>query len=135
MLGTPYQISGTIVHGRHLGHTIGIPTMNLTVPAEKLLPPYGVYASRTNVFGTLYDGISNLGVKPSVSSEEKLGLETHLFDYDEDDYGQRVVVSLFHFLRKEQKFDSLTALKKQIQQDTVSAKALLSLTSSEVPGK
>lgn len=115
-LGYAYTISGEIVHGRHLGHTIGFPTINIDPDPEKLLPPFGVYRSHVTVNGHSYDGISDLGVKPTVDGENT-GLETHLFDCSGDLYGYRADVELHSFLRPEMKFASLDELKEQMKKD------------------
>ena len=121
-LGRGYTISGTVVHGQRLGHTIGIPTANQTVPEDKLTPPYGVYAARIHYGQELYYGIANLGCKPTVSEKAKVGLETYIFDFNQDIYGEYLEVELCHFLRAEQKFDTLDALVTQMQTDIERAK-------------
>ncbi len=121
-LGRGYTISGTVVHGQRLGHTIGIPTANQTVPEDKLTPPYGVYAARIHYGQELYYGIANLGCKPTVSEKAKVGLETYIFDFNQDIYGEYLEVELCHFLRAEQKFDTLDALVRQMQTDIERAK-------------
>lgn len=121
-LGRGYTISGTVVHGQRLGHTIGIPTANQTVPEDKLTPPYGVYAARIHYGQELYYGIANLGCKPTVSEKAKVGLETYIFDFNQDIYGEYLEVELCHFLREEQKFDTLDALVTQMQTDIERAK-------------
>lgn len=120
LLGYAYSVSGEIVHGRHLGHTLGFPTINQIPPSEKLLPPRGVYFSRTEVAGKVYQGISNIGVKPTVDGSV-LGIETYLFDCSLDLYGMEARVELLHFRRREKKFDSLDQLKMQMEKDIASA--------------
>lgn len=117
LLGEPYSIIGEVVHGRQLGRTIGMPTINMALPEEKLLPPNGVYASLTEIDGLLYPGISNIGVKPTVGAEKKRLAETYLFDYNGDLYGKIAKVSLYAFERPERKFSSVEELKAQIEQD------------------
>ena len=118
LLGTPYEVTGPIVHGKQLGRTFGLPTINVVPEEEKLLPPRGVYVSRVHVGGTCYGGATNIGVKPTVSDEEKVGLETFLFDFDGDLYGEVVRVELLHFIRPERKFDSVQELEAQIRHDS-----------------
>ncbi len=119
MLGQPYSIYGTVLHGRKIGRTLGMPTTNL-IPAEnKLLPPCGVYASRTWIDGKLYPGVTNIGYKPTVGAEKSKGVETYLFDFDQDLYGKEIDVEILHFLRPELKFDSLEELKLKMQEDIV----------------
>ena len=119
-LGEPYGLNGVVVHGRHLGHSLGFPTINLIPPEEKLLPPFGVYAARIRVEDKLYRGISNVGRKPTVDGEAEAGVETFLYDFDGDLYGREVQVYLHHFHRPEQKFADLDALKTQIAKDVES---------------
>lgn len=116
-LGSPYQISGTIVHGNRIGRTIGFPTINILPGVEKLLPPYGVYFSKVRIGDKEYLGLSNLGCKPTVSAGNQCGLETYLYDFEGDLYGESATVMLYHFRRPELHFDNLDALKKQIRED------------------
>lgn len=117
MLGIPYSVSGVVEHGRRLGRTIGMPTANLIPDKDKLLPPYGVYYSRVAVDGILYRGISNVGCKPTVNTENTANVETYLYDFDGDLYGRDIVVSLLAFRRPEMRFDSVEHLKGQMEAD------------------
>ena len=117
MLGNPYFIYGTVVHGNHLGHTIGYPTINQLIPEQKLIPAYGVYASRVFIDGCYYKGISNLGKKPTIEGKRQVGLETFILDYQGDLYGRKLQTELLYFIRPEEKFSSIEALKKQIGND------------------
>ena len=122
LLGYDYAIHGEIVHGHALGRTIGVPTINQIPPATKLLPPFGVYVSEVKIEGKTYYGITNIGVKPTVQ-EKFTGVETNLFDCSEDLYGKQAEVSLLKFLRPEQRFASLTELKKQLEKDDAAGRA------------
>lgn len=117
LLGEPYRITGEVVHGRKLGRTIGMPTVNQLPEKEKLLPPNGVYYSKVNFGGRLLNGITNIGYKPTVSSEQIIGAETYLYDFKEEIYGQEVEVNLLHFKRKELRFNGVEQLKEQMQRD------------------
>ncbi len=117
MLGNPYFVYGEVVHGNHLGHTIGFPTINQTIPEQKLIPAYGVYASRVCIDGIYYRGISNLGQKPTIAGEHQVGLETYLLDYSGDLYGKMLQTELLFFIRPEERFENINALKTQIQND------------------
>ncbi len=121
LLGYPFFVSGEVLHGRQIGRTLGMPTTNLIPSTRKLLPPNGVYVSRTWVDGKKYPGITNIGYKPTVGEHFK-GVETHIFDFDEDLYGKEIVVELLHFCRPEQKFGSLEQLKAQVGEDIVYGK-------------
>lgn len=117
MLGTSYSVRGVVEHGKRLGSTIGMPTANLIPDKDKLLPPYGVYYSRVAVDGILYRGISNVGCKPTVNTEDAANVETYLYDFNGDLYGRDIVVSLLAFRRPEMRFDSVERLKEQMEAD------------------
>lgn len=118
-LGYPYYVSGAVVHGQALGRTIGIPTTNILPDEEKLLPPNGVYLTKTVIGDQKIWGITNIGVKPTVSGEKVKGIETHLLDFCEDLYGRELVVAFHAFERPERKFDSLELLKEQLTKDVL----------------
>lgn len=124
LLGRPYAVRGVVSLGEQLGRRLNIPTINIYPPEHKLLPPNGVYASVTLINGKAYYGVTNLGTKPTVSTKQSIGLETHLFDYADEAYGEVVEVQLVHFIRPEMKFDSVDALKKQMESDAVFAKSM-----------
>lgn len=117
MLGAPYRVTGQVEHGRRLGRTIGMPTANLIPDEDKLLPPNGVYYSRVMLGSRIYKGISNVGCKPTVSDERKMGVETYLYGFTGDIYGQDISVELLAFRRPEMKFDSVESLKAQMMRD------------------
>lgn len=117
LLGNPYFVYGEVIHGNHLGHTIGFPTMNQRIPEEKLIPSFGVYASRVCMDGEYYIGISNLGQKPTIEGEHRIGLETYLLDFDGDLYGRELKTELLYYIRPEERFNSIDDLIKQIQND------------------
>lgn len=123
MLGRAYRIGGEVVHGKALGRTIQVPTVNIIPQKQKLLPPKGVYATVSYFDGRQILGVTNIGCKPTVSEEETIGVETHLFDFDEEIYGEYIVTWLLHYIRPEMKFDSLKALVDQLKQDEVSGRA------------
>lgn len=119
LLGYPYYVSGTVVHGHAIGRTIGIPTINLIPDDEKMLPPNGVYLTKTVIDEEEYSGITNIGVKPTISGEEAKGIETHLFDYEGDLYDRELIVEFFAFARAERRFHSLEELKQQLAKDVL----------------
>ena len=117
LLGYPYFVQGTVVHGNQIGRTINVPTANVLPPQEKLLPPFGVYVTRTLVDGIAYGGITNVGRKPTVGTENPVGVETNLFDFERDIYGKEIRVEFLAPVRKERKFASLEDLTEQLQKD------------------
>lgn len=117
MLGAPYSVSGRVEHGTRLGRTIGMPTANLVPDKDKLLPPYGVYYSRVLMEGRAYRAISNVGCKPTVNAGNAAGVETYLYDFENDLYGRDITVELLAFRRPEMKFDSVERLREQMQAD------------------
>lgn len=126
LLGEPYAIHGTVVHGNHIGGAVlGFPTANIMPPPEKHLPPFGVYVARVLVNGVYYGGVTNIGKKPTVEGEYPIGVETYIFGLDEDIYGKNIEVQLLHFERPEQKFSGLDELKQQIEKDKIFAQNYL----------
>jgi riboflavin kinase/FMN adenylyltransferase len=117
MLGYPYRIEGKVMHGRKIGRTLGMPTANLIPESEKLLPPNGVYASVTVIEEEAYEGITNIGYKPTVGAEPVKGVETYIFDYRGDLYGKKIEVNLYTFERPEMKFPDLNALRVRMHMD------------------
>lgn len=117
LLGEPYTVCGEIVHGNRLGRTIGMPTINQLPQENKLLPPFGVYFSEVEIDGNLYKGITNIGRKPTVNQGKGISVETFLYNFNQDVYGDMAQVRLFSFRRPEQKFADVEELKKQVKQD------------------
>ena len=122
LLGYNYSISGTVKAGTQLGRTLSYPTFNIEWPEEKLLPPMGVYFTRTLLDGIWYNGISNLGVKPTLSEENELLLKTHLFGYRGNAYGKKVKVELLQLHREEIKFRNIEELQTCVSQDIIHAR-------------
>lgn len=117
LLGTPYGIWGSVMHGNRLGRTMGMPTVNLMPPSNKLLPPKGVYYSEVYLEGRKYAGITNIGYKPTVSSEQQMGVETYIYDFEKEIYGVQIEVALLSFKRSEKRFQNTEELKKQMAKD------------------
>jgi riboflavin kinase/FMN adenylyltransferase len=118
-LNEAFELSGLVVRGAQLGRTIGFPTANIEViDKHKIIPKFGVYAVEVELENSnIFHGMMNIGVKPTVSSEQKVSLEVSIFDFDEDIYGQRISVRLLKRIREEKKFSSLEELKQQIAND------------------
>lgn len=117
LLGAPYTIHGVVSHGRALGRTIGIPTVNVIPPCEKLLPPNGVYYSIVRVGEKTLRGMTNIGIKPTVTNDNKIVAETYLYDFSGDLYGKNISVSFLSFRRSEMKFGSIEELKAKMSED------------------
>lgn len=122
MLGYAYTVRGKVEHGRQLGRKLGFPTLNVHPSRDKLLPPNGVYLDSVRIDGIWYNGIGNVGFKPTVSDENRMLIESNLLDYSGDAYGKEVEIQLYHFKRSEQKFESIEMMKAQIDQDIAYAK-------------
>ena len=119
LLGYNFSVTGEVLHGRQIGRTLGLPTTNLLPGPRKLLPPNGVYATRTRIADEIFEGITNIGHKPTVGAEPRRGVETFLFDLDRNLYGDVITVNFYGFERPERKFESLEALKARIEQDVI----------------
>lgn len=116
-LGYDYFLNGTVVKGKQLGRTIGFPTANIHIKEDyKLIPKIGVYVVRAVVNEETVFGMMNIGFNPTVNGEKQT-IEVHLFDFDKDIYDQNIEVSLLHYIREEQKFSSVDALKEQLNND------------------
>ncbi len=124
MLGRPYSIYGRVSHGRKLGRTIGFPTAN--IPLKRCVSPVsGVYVVEVKgIDGSVYGGVANIGQRPTVDGVNQQ-LEVHVFNLSSNLYGKQLEVSLLHKLRSEKKFDSLEALKAQIELDAEAARVWL----------
>lgn len=117
-LGHPHVLTQTVGHGRQLGRTIGIPTANLVAPPHVLLPKRGVYAAKITLpDGRAFGGVTNVGVRPTVNNGQDVTVEPWILDFDGDLYGQAIRVEFFRRLRDERKFESLDALRSQIETD------------------
>jgi riboflavin kinase / FMN adenylyltransferase len=129
MLGREYTILGTVIRGEQLGRKLGFPTANLSAHSEQF-PPSGVYVVEARMTGRLYRGVANLGFRPTVAEgkPERL-LELHLFDLDREIYGEELDVRFLRYLRPEQKFADLDALKGQIAADVRQARESFSILS------
>lgn len=122
-LGRPYCVRGTVVHGEKRGRTIGFPTANLRLSAPYIVPRNGVYGVRAKLEGKVYDGVMNVGIKPTFENERKeKSLEVHLFDFMGDIYDKAMEIQFLFFIREEQKFAGVDALIAQINSDVATAK-------------
>ena len=128
LLGRPFELEGVVEHGAREGHELGFPTANIAL-GNYLRPHYGVYAVKAAVVGhggvpEWYSGVANLGVRPTFRGGKEL-LEVHLFDFDGDLYDQRLRIQLWYYLRPEEKFGKMEALRRQIALDVKQARQKL----------
>ena len=123
-LGHPHILTQTVRHGRRIGHTIGIPTVNLVPPPHVLVPGDGVYIARVCLMdGSSYAAVTNVGTRPTVNNGSDLTVESWMLDFDGDLYGQTIRVEFYQHLRDEIRFDSLDALKAEIRRNADDARA------------
>lgn len=126
LLGHPVAVLGTVVHGRSVGKKIGFPTANLS-PHHEAVPPRGVYAVKVLHHGRMYDGVVNIGFRPTVKikKNKKISVEVHLLNFNRSLYGENVELLFVRKIRNEKKFPSLQALSAQIQRDILKARRIL----------
>jgi riboflavin kinase / FMN adenylyltransferase len=129
-LGRPYSIMGKVVHGKKLGRTIGYPTANLAIEdPHKLIPADGIYVAKVQLpNGKFLGGMLSIGMNPTVEGKFRT-IEVHLFDFDEDIYGQELKVIFIDYLRAEEKYDGLVSLQAALAQDAIQSKSILAQNS------
>jgi riboflavin kinase/FMN adenylyltransferase len=121
MLGRPYGVEGVIIRGLRRGHTIGFPTANLK-PHNRVIPRFGVYATATLIGGAWRKSITNIGIRPTFESDADPSIESYIFDFDGDLYGDVLRVRFLHRIRDERKFNGIEELKTQIEMDASRAR-------------
>jgi riboflavin kinase / FMN adenylyltransferase len=126
-LGRFYSISGPVIHGDGRGHTLNLPTANIQIPPGKVLPAYGIYATRAWVAGHAYPAATSFGIRPTFYPDEPPAptIEAHLLDFRRDIYGQVVNIEFVDYLRPEEKYSSIQALLEQIQKDITRTRQVL----------
>lgn len=133
------EITGTVVHGKAFGRTVGMPTANLLPDAaeqkKRLLLSEGVYATKCYVNNAVYYGVTNIGPRPTVDTDQAQTIETLLLDFDGDLYGKTMTVAFYLFLRGIHKFPSLAAVKEQVDADSVRVRAYFSESSDSNTSK
>lgn len=126
MLGRPYNLKGEVVVGAQIGRTIGYPTANIKpIFDDQLVPGIGIYATYLEIGDVVYGSMLSIGYNPTVTDEKKLTIEAHIFDFNQDIYGKIVNLKFVDRLRDEERFPSLHALKEQLTEDELSARAAL----------
>lgn len=117
LMGMPYMVAGRVVEGMHVGRTLGFPTVNILPGPDKLLPPSGVYYSSVRAGGRTYRALSNVGCKPTVTDAGLMGVESYLYHFNREIYGEDIEVYLHAFRRPEQHFKDVEALRRQLEED------------------
>ena len=122
-LGHPHTLADTVHSGYHLGRKLGTPTINMFFPHGVIVPRHGVYASKVYLEnGQSYIAVTNVGVRPTVSQDDRVSVESHLLDYSGNLYGRQARVEFYAFLREEIKFSDYAALSEQIHKDAETAR-------------
>lgn len=121
----PFHLAGKVVHGKALGRTVGMPTANIEVCDESLLPECGVYATKILIGDKVYYAVTNIGLRPTVDNELQVTVEAHILDFEGDIYGQNVTLEVYKFLRPIQKFNSLEEVHAQVEKDIQEARKCL----------
>lgn len=121
----PLILTGTVVHGKAIGRTVGMPTANIAISDACNLPEYGVYATRLLVHGKVYQAVTNIGLRPTVDDKQEVTVEAHVLDFSDDIYGEIVQLEVCDFLRPIQKFSGLEEVYAQVKKDIEMAKNLL----------
>ena len=117
----PIFLEGEVVHGKALGRTVGMPTANIHVDTT-CLPESGVFATKIEVDGRVYDSVTNIGRRPSVDESEHVTVETYILDFSGEIYGKTVKLELCKFLRPVIRFENLEEVRKQVEKDILEAK-------------
>jgi riboflavin kinase/FMN adenylyltransferase len=126
LLGHPYALSGSVIRGDGRGRKINIPTANIEVPDEKIVPLNGVYACWASVLGEKYPAVTNIGIRPTFTPDkERANIETHILDFSKDIYGEELKLEFISRLRDEKKFGSVDELLTQIRVDIEKAQEVL----------
>ncbi|MGI5935615.1 MAG: bifunctional riboflavin kinase/FAD synthetase [Oscillospiraceae bacterium] len=122
-LGHPHILIDTVRDGGKLGRNLGTPTINMEIPKGVVVPRHGVYATKVFFNDSEHIAVTNVGVKPTVNSDNKVTVETHILDFEGDLYGCPIRLEFYEFLRPEQRFENLEELKAQIARDIDSARS------------
>lgn len=120
-LGRIFSVTRRVEHGEKVGRKIGFPTANIKLPDFHVVPKFGVYITRAKVNGIWRPAITNVGGKPTVGTQEP-SIETHILDFEENIYGKEIEIEFYHYLRPIAKFESLDALKRQLESDKKAAR-------------
>lgn len=125
LLGHTFKMMGEVVHGKAIGRTVGMPTANLKVAENKLMPQNGVYATLSEIENKVVKGLTNIGLRPSVDNNDYITIETFLLDFSKDIYGKKIVLDIHTYIRGVIKFDNIDEVKKQVDKDIRSIREYL----------
>lgn len=116
-----HTLQGEVIYGRGIGKLVGMPTANLQISCDDILPPVGVYVTEVFLEHQLYYGVTNIGTCPTIDNDEKVSVETHILNFNGIIYGKNVEIRLFEKLRAQKKFDNFSMLLEQIRMDCLAA--------------
>ena len=124
LCGHAFSMDGVVVHGKALGRKVGMPTANLRIDPQKRIPPFGVYETTVTIptdsaESSTYKAVTNVGTRPTVDAEERISIEAHILDFNEDIYGKTISIAFDRFIRPIRKFADLSEVKNQVRQDIV----------------
>ena len=122
-LGHPHILTGTVISGRQLGRTLGIPTANMALPEGIAAPKHGVYACKARLDGQTFLAVTNIGTRPTVGGH-RVTVESWLLDFSADLYGKTLTLEFYQFLRPEEQFDSLSELQAEIQKNALQVRKI-----------
>lgn len=126
LLVRPFHLEGVVIKGEGRGKRIGFPTANIQISSDLIVPSRGVYVTRTIYKGMTYNSVTNVGHNPTFKDTDQIHIETNLFDFESDIYGEKIEIEFLHKLRNEKKFPTVNDLIAQIKDDVDSAKKILS---------
>ena len=133
-LGHPHTLQDTVHSGYHLGTKLGAPTINMRFPEGVIVPRHGVYAAKVYLEdGSEHIAVANVGIRPTVSEDQSVNVETHLIEFSGNLYGRQARVEFYRFLRPERKFPDYEALSRQIRQDADNALAYFRNMKNDMP--
>lgn len=124
-------VTGTVVHGRGIGKCVGTPTANLETGRNTVLPETGVYAAEILLNSRIYYGVTHVGLRPTLDEESAVSVETHIFNFDREIYGQTMTVRLYKKLREVKKFNELSLLIEQVEADRLQARKFWGMEQAE----
>ena len=123
----PYLLTGKVIAGKGLGRTVNMPTANLDISSEAIVPKEGVYATRVTLRGNTYAGLTNVGRRPSVDDDNRTTVETYILDFDEDIYGETLTIEFVSYIRQVMKLANLEEVRQQVNRDIEVARSLLQI--------